>query len=793
MDGKPIIMPWAIPLPAVLFSVKESAMLSSSRTRGLVILVLMLAAMCPAGRSAAQDEFTVRGSAVIRFENESEKPLGKVQDVQGDVFLLHSGDALWQPGLIGMALLRGDQLRTGPRSGALVTLRDGTAVKLGPMSLLAFDETGQALQSGVAALEQGKLWASVARGGGLERFIVKAGGAVFDTEHGNMFVEVDKQNNACADVFTGSLNARSLSDPGAMALLDVSQRVQFQGGALGDPGAFSAVYNQTDDAYTCLSGVVQTEAGAGTTTGDSTLVFTVGDAGAEEITLVVIGSSMVTFNTGEQKTDDQTYTTTSGSLVFTAEDSVAQSTPDPDEIVEYEDIVIMSSAMVKFEAPEGACTTAPVIGSVSAAGQSAATGGSVAVVVDTCGAVTLALEGAVSATCGDVSSVTVTAGGDSLSVDLGDSSWSASFSPDTDDPAAVTVAARDSRGNQSEVFSFTVAVRREVEAPAMEIVSVAHLLAADITGVADVFRDNLEGGRFIIKGTAASENCSVKTVEVSLDNGGSWAAAQETGNWTYSFTPSDGTYNILARAKDELGTESAEMFQPLEVAYHSRSEEDNLRAVFEAMMQAYINRDTSSFAEYTSSSYSSNYDSIEDKNNLENSLDNKFAAFSTIALRYKIDEIIITGDEGRVSFSWDANAAGSGYAQYAAFSFAKEPEWKFTAVQDDNTFLRYTSIAQTVSISAAKSTLVADESDNTTVTVSVKDSAGNPIADGTEVSFTATTGDITPASTTMTGKATVVYTAGSATGAATVTAAVGAQSAVLSLTLQPEHAPLPPE
>lgn len=785
-------MPWAIPLPAVLFSVKEPAMLSSLRIQGFVILALMLAVLWPVGRAAAQDEITVRGSAVVRFENAPEKPLGKVQDVQGDVFLLHSGDALWQPGLSGMALVPGDQLRTGPRSGALVALRDGTAVKLGALSLLAFDETGQAQQSGVAALEQGKLWASVARGGGLERFIVKAGGAVFDTEQGNMFVEVDKQDNACVDVFTGAINARAIADPAAVALLDPSQRVQFQGGVLGEPGAFSASYNQTDDAYSCLSGVVQTAA-AEATAGGATLVFAVGDAGAVETTLVVTGSAMVTFNSGEQKADDQTYTTTSGSLVFTAEDSVAQAAPNPEEIVEYEDIVIIASAMVKFEAPEEACTTAPVIGSVSAAGQSAAAGGSVSVTVDTCGAVTVDLEGAVSATCGEVSSVTVTAGGEALTVELGDTSWSASFSPDTDDPAAVTVAAKDSMGNQSETVSFTVAVKREVDAPAVDIVSVAHLLAADITGTADVYRDNLEAGRFIIAGTAASENCSVKTVEVSVDNGGAWTAAQDTGNWTYSFTPTDGTYNILARAKDELGTESAEMFQALEVAYHSKSEEDNLREVFEAMMQAYINKDTSTFAEHTSSSYSSNYDSIEDKSNLENSLDNKFAAFAAIVLRYKIDEIIITGDEGRVSFSWDANAAGTGYAQYAAFSFAKEPEWKFTAVQDDNTFLRYTSVAQTVSISAGKTTLVADESDNTTVTVTVKDSAGNPIADGTEVSFTATTGDITPSSTTMTGMTTVTYTAGSATGAATITAAVGAQSAVLALTLQPEHAPLPPD
>jgi hypothetical protein len=765
----------------------------ASGTAAFVVMILAALALWPGFAAHAQDAFTdvtVRGTAVVRFENSREKPLGIVTDTQGDVFVLRGADALWQPAVGGMALVRGDQLRTGARSGALIDLRDGTALKLGPVSLLAFDETAQGQKgaaSGVAAMEHGKLWASVSPGGDLERVIIQSGGAVFDTEQGAVFIEADRQNNVCVDVFSGSLNARSMADPAAVLVLESNQRMVVEGAALGAPGAISASFNQSDDAYTCLSQTVQKDAGAA----GAALVFSIGDSGAAEAEIVVLGTALVIFSSGQQQADTQTYTSSEGALVFTAEAAVPDTAEA--EAVVYEDVVITTSTMVTFKAEEQACTTAPAISSVSVSGQAVSQGGSAVVTVDTCGAVTMNIEGEASAACGEVSSMTVTAGGESLSVELGGASWAATMDVESSTPVTVTAAAKDSSGNQSESFSFTVELRREVAAPTVEILKVAHLDAADITGVAEVYRDNLESGRFVVTGAAASENCTVKTVEVSLDNGASWVKAQDTPNWNYSFSPAQGVYQIVARAADELGTVSEDMIQPIEAAYYSKTQEDTLREVFEAMLQAYKNKDTSTFSGYTSSAYSSNYDSIEDKTNLENSLDNKFAAFATIALRYKINDIIISGDDGRVTFQWDASSSGTGYSQFAVFIFTREPDWKFVTVRDDNTFLRYTSIADIVTISAGKTTLVADEADNTTITVTVKDSAGNPVADGTEVTFSASSGDIVSTSTTMTGKTTVTYTAGNVPGTVTVTAAVGAAQASLTLTLQPEHAPLPPD
>lgn len=200
------------------------------------------------------------------------------------------------------------------------------------------------------------------------------------------------------------------------------------------------------------------------------------------------------------------------------------------------------------------------------------------------------------------------------------------------------------------------------------------------------------------------------------------------------------------------------------------------------------------FTDLTSPDYTSSYDGIEDSQALETSLENKFAAYDVIYLRYLVNSAIVTGDSGSVSFSWDANSGATGYSRSAVFFFQREEEgWRFSTVQDDNTFLRYTSVAASIVIQADDSELVANNVDTTTVRAEARDSAYNLIADGTAISFTTTLGSIDPVAYTTNGMAEATFSAGIHPGLATITASSGGlYSSPIIIQVKREHAPPTP-
>ena len=59
---------------------------------------------------------------------------------------------------------------------------------------------------------------------------------------------------------------------------------------------------------------------------------------------------------------------------------------------------------------------------------------------------------------------------------------------------------------------------------------------------------------YLVQGNAHDYYTGVTQVEVSSDNGSTWAAAQGTTNWSYNWTiPQDGTYLLKVRARDQAG------------------------------------------------------------------------------------------------------------------------------------------------------------------------------------------------------------------------------------------------
>lgn len=92
--------------------------------------------------------------------------------------------------------------------------------------------------------------------------------------------------------------------------------------------------------------------------------------------------------------------------------------------------------------------------------------------------------------------------------------------------------------------------------------------------------------------------------------------------------------------------------------------------------------------------------------------------------------------------------------------------------------------AQSITIVSDSTSLPADGITSTRVVAYVYDSAGNPVVDGTRVTFTADIGDITPIAQTNSGQAVAQFSS-SVTGIATITASAGAVLAELTIQLRP--------
>ncbi|MEW6201323.1 MAG: hypothetical protein AB1546_05065, partial [bacterium] len=337
-------------------------------------------------------------------------------------------------------------------------------------------------------------------------------------------------------------------------------------------------------------------------------------------------------------------------------------------------------------------------------------------------------------------------------------------------PGSIAVAARLTNQPQElqyPAITCTIDFQKSVESPAVEITKIGQTAVVDPSEKLILYRDSLESGNLIIRGSVVSEaGCEISKVEVTTDGGGVWqeAALVGGGSWEYKFTPSEETYYINARATDIEENTSDELMQAIEVEYHHKTEEENLREVFERLIQAYINKDTLTFMEGASLSFNSSYQGIEDANLLENSLENKFRDYPVIYLKYQVQTVTISGTTGRVGFYWNAQSGTSGFPYYGTFIFEKDVEWKFKTLTDPDTFLRYTSEVKTITLTAFETILTADEKDTTDITAMVLDSANNPVKDGTIISFTATSGTITASGTTVNGGITITYTAGNLPG-----------------------------
>ncbi len=442
--------------------------------------------------------------------------------------------------------------------------------------------------------------------------------------------------------------------------------------------------------------------------------------------------------------------------------------------------------------PQGQKSAAlPELVGVTVNGISAEDGATVRVESRECGAMQVKISGSASSECGDIETLKVEMDGNELQV-KGRDTWSVQQSFNEDTSYRITVEAVDTSGRASEEFGFDVELVRAVTPPEVEVQTVGGKTPSAFGGPLELYRNDLIDGFLEVKGQATSEFCKVTKVEASTDDASSWRAADGTSSWIYKFKPSDGSYDITAHAFDNSGNESEEL-DSFEIVYSKYTLEEKLQMAFDDIMQAYKDKDSDAIMELTSSSFSSQYDSMEDFNRLESALSDKFSEQTTVYIRYQETSHTVSGDTGRVTFSWDANPSTSGYSHTATFIFLKTTEgWKLNTVQDANTFLRHTSIAAYLTVSADRTTLYADGEDTATVKAVVRDSAYDPVKDGTVVEFRTSSGQVGSMAPTAEGVAEVEYTTGSYEGLITIEAESGGVSDTTTLQTIPLPPPGPP-
>lgn len=312
-----------------------------------------------------------------------------------------------------------------------------------------------------------------------------------------------------------------------------------------------------------------------------------------------------------------------------------------------------------------------------------------------------------------------------------------------------------------------------------------------------VARDNEDKEQSIGSFQADVDVSELQSVEVSKDDGISWEPASGIENWTFVISPSDGeTYKVRARATDVMGNRSEEQFDAYIFQYRTKTNNEMLREVFDAMMRAFLDKDRTTFIRSTSNDYGSNIEDLRDLNELETSIEERFRC-CTVNIQYTVQDVYtnIQAKTGSVEFNWTDKTGVSRTTNYAVFNYLyEEGEWKFSEVIDPNTFLRASRTAYFIELQADAFELDADGTQTTQVTARVLDNAGSIVADNVQVNFQTDNGTMSPAAAlTSDGNAVATYIAGTSPGTATIIATSGNASNSTTITLNPVAPPLPPD
>ncbi|MFA6450857.1 MAG: invasin domain 3-containing protein [bacterium] len=718
------------------------------------------------------------------FSADDAKDSAKLERIEGAALIRPAGAVLWRPAVEGEPVAPGDRVRTRMKSSVFVVYPGGGSAKLMPLTEIIIDRvTRKGLNSSVLGIESGRALIQMDLKDADSQIVVKAGQTAFRGRHANVFVE-SAANGSCVDVIKGAVSL--------ISTIDATQNFNVESGyravALNDTALLdSTPFNITQeelalDTYTCM---------------------TAPQKPIEPIASVVPADSApdnAALSDATAAPDDQSSGDQSASEDEDAKEDSEES--DGEEI----EITITSTTTATFNITETAptasageegetvCKTPPRMLKASANEITIMPGSRMAVEFIECGNMEVMLSGSAEDGCGPVEKVLIKIDDneDETYKAEGTKKWSYTATFEQQGLHTFAVWIVDKTGAVSDELEFKLDLEKTVEPPTVTLDSIANRTAPAFGGYMKLNKSRLTDGKMRLAGTAESDRCDISKAEVSMNDGATWVKAEGRNSWSYSFAPREGTYEFAARSVDADKQESL-VSQTVEVNYIDKTDEELLRIDFDALMRAYRDKDSGTFVDGASSMFSSSGSTVEDKSRLDQSLNSKFNEQTSVYLRYQVSSIIVSGNTGRVMFSWDANKITSGYSHTGNFVFNMEEEgWKLLTVEDSATFLRHTDEAAFIAVSASEPQLKANNSDTSIISIEVRDSAYNPVKDGTIILLSANTGAIDSTVTTQEGLAQATYTSGSSTGTAIITANRNGVSGSVSITIVEESPPGPP-
>jgi|GEM_PF-2512021 len=745
--------------------------------------------------------------------------IAKLANIEGKTLTRQKGEAIWRAAAEGEAIEPGDSVKTLSNSTALAVFAKGGAVDILPMTEVVFDLVEKnGLASVAINLESGRALLRADSGEASAQFVVKAGNTAFRARNASVFVEVE-EDGGCVDVLSGDAYLTSTLDASVKFPLVHGQRAI---GLFADDSMslFEADVADFDMAtHSCMPERKRPEAQQQIEQSvDTSAPAAVGaeEESGEESVVSISTVVTVQFNAIKQEEESAPEMPDLAPMLVASqpEEGFSGQGDEPEE-EEYE-ISVSTAVTVQFAASEAkteakseealapsvpevaeeqpVCATPPRIIKVSANETNLLPGSRPSLDFYECGPMQVMFIGTAEDGCGPVEKVMIKIEDEDEETYQADGkkSWSYTAAVEKAGTWPIKIWAVDETGAVSAAYEFRMEMEKNVEPPNVSLQTIANRQAPTFGGRMKLNKSRLTNGRMSIEGTADSPRCDISRVDVSVNDGTAWNRANGGGFWSYSFVPRDGTYEIVARAADDDGQESA-VSATVEVQYIDKTDEELLRIDFDALMAAYRDKNAGGFIDGVSSRYSSPVNTIEDLSRLDYSLNTKFMEQSTVYIRYLVVSTTVSGNTGRVMFNWDADRRTAGYTHTGTFVFDLDDEgWKLLTVSDADTFLRHTDVAAHISVRASESQLKANRADTATIYLEVRDSAFNPVKDGTMVTLLASSGEVDAVATTSEGLAEATYTTGSSAGTAVITARRGGAAGSVSISLVEESPPGPP-
>jgi len=746
--------------------------------------------------------------------------IAKLANIEGKTLIRQKGEAIWRAAAEGEAIEPGASVKTLSNSAAQAVFAKGGAVDILPMTEVVFDIVEKnGLKSIAMSLEAGRAFLRAEDEEGAAQFVIKAGNAAFRARNASVFVEVE-ENGGCVDVLSGDAYLTSTLDASVKFPLVHGQRAI---GLFADDSMslFEADVADFDMAtHSCMPERERPEAQQKIVqTGETSAPAAAGaeEESGEESVVSISSGVTVQFNATKQEEESaQEMPDLAPILVASQPDEDFSGQGDePEEDAEEYEISVSAAVTVQFAASEAkaeaaaassatpeavseeptACATPPRIIKVSANETNILPGSRPSLDFYECGPMQVMFIGTAEDGCGPVEKVMIKIEDEDEETYQADGkkSWSYTAAVEKAGTWPIKIWAVDETGAVSAAYEFRMEMEKNVEPPNVSLQTIANRQAPTFGGRMKLNKSRLTNGRMSIEGAADSPRCDISRVDVSLNDGTAWNRASGGGFWSYSFVPRDGTYEIVARAADDDGQESA-MTATVEVEYIDKTDEELLRIDFDALMAAYRDKNAGGIIDGVSSRFSSPVESIEDLSRLDYSLNAKFMEQSTVYIRYLVVSTTVSGNTGRVMFNWDADRNTAGYTHTGTFVFDLDDEgWRLLTVSDADTFLRHTDVAAHISVRASESQLKANRADTATIYLEVRDSAYNPVKDGTMITLLASSGEVDAVATTSEGLAEATYTTGSSAGTAVITARRGSAAGTASIVIVEESPPGPPE